>query len=605
MFPNSINRLATLLMSIACVGAVHAGLFADEPHRSPIAVELFPDGKYCLTANHTSGTVSLVELAGRRICSEVAVGGGPIAISCLDDHRALVCLLNDDRVALVERQADDLAVVRRIDVGHQPRAIAVSKQRQRAFVALGADDAVAVLDLNALNSADEKSSPLLVDRLEVGGLPRTMAMSPDEQWLVTCCAYPCEVFVHDALSLKQISARKVFDGGFNPGQPAITADSKLVILPSAINRAFSVTAGMIDIGWVIDNRLSKLPLPDGEASDQKQLGLDIRGKAVGDANAVAFSPDGKYVVVTCGGTHELFVLDFPAIDWPKGDPGDFLPDRIKKDPSRYHRIKLGGRPVDVRFIGPRQVVIANYLSDSLQLVDIEAGQITAAIPLGGPSEPGAIRRGEMVFYDANRSLHSWFSCHTCHTDGHTSAQVFDTRNDQSYGTPKLTPSLYGVAETGPWTWHGWQTNLKDAMTRSLKESMHTEHAVSDDDIDSLVAYLGTLEMPKNARSNSSDPGVLAGRRLFEGRAGCAKCHTQPTYTSTDTFDGAVEDPKDANKLYNPPSLRGVSLRRRFLHTGKAKSLEQVLTRYHRPEDLVGESLSDEEISALVAFLKTL
>ena len=245
----------------------------------------------------------------------------------------------------------------------------------------------------------------------------------------------------------------------------MTADSKLVVLPSAVNRAFSVTAGMIDIGWVIDNRLTKLPLPDGEPGDQKQLGLDIRGKAVGDANSVAFSPDESTLVVTCGGTHELLVLDYPPIPWPSGDPGDFLPDATEERSSRFRRIRLEGRPVDVQFIGPHQVLVANYLADSLQVVDLSVNRVTHTISLGGSSEPSLVRRGEMVFYDADRSLHSWFSCHTCHTDGHTSGQVFDTRNDQSYGTPKLIPSLRGVAETGPWTWHVWQTDLKDAMRR--------------------------------------------------------------------------------------------------------------------------------------------
>ena len=84
----------------------------------------------------------------------------------------------------------------------------------------------------------------------------------------------------------------------DPGVPAITKDSGLVVLPHAVNREFSVTPQMIDIGWVIDNRISKLPLPDGEPSTQKQLGLDIRGNAVGDAYAAAFSPDQTLLVVT-------------------------------------------------------------------------------------------------------------------------------------------------------------------------------------------------------------------------------------------------------------------------------------------------------------------
>ncbi len=600
-----MKRKCLGLLVLAYTLGICARLPADEPHRSPFAVAVSADQSVCLTANATAGSVSLVDLSTMKVLCELAIGRGPRELIWLDETTALVCLSQEDSVAVVKREGDQLTLIRKTNVGDEPGGIAISNDRRRAFIALGGDDVVAVLDLAKLLSSDDAAKTAIVDRLPVGGIPRTLAVSSDGRWLVTCCAVPCEVFVHDAESLKPVSARKIFDGGFNPGRPAITGDSQLVILPSAVNRAFSVTAGMIDIGWVIDNRLSKLPLPDGEPGDQKQLGLDIRGKAVGDANSVAFSPDGKTLVVTCGGTHELLVIDYATIPWPSGDPGDFLPEALRKDPSRFRRIKLGGRPVDVQFIDRSRVLVANYLSDTLQIVDIEANRVANTIALGSPAEPSDVRRGEIVFYDADRSLHSWFSCHTCHTEGHTSGQVFDTRNDQSYGTPKLIPSLRGVADTGPWTWHGWQTDLKDAMRRSLQESMNTEQPISQDDVESLTAYLTTLQHPENPRSNTVSPALTQGRLLFERKAGCAKCHSGSEFTTPEIFDGAVEDPKDRNKQYNPPTLKGVSTRRRFLHTGKAKSLEQVLTKYHRPQETAGESLDDNELSALIDYLKSL
>ena len=135
--------------------------------------------------------------------------------------------------------------------------------------------------------------------------------------------------------------------------------------------------------------------------------------------------------------------------------------------------------------------------------------------------------------------------------------------------------------------------------------MNTEQPISSDDIEALVAYMATIRHPENPHSIDSTAGKVLGRQLFEGKAGCAKCHSGTTYTSSEIYDGAVEDPKDRNKEYNPPSLRGVSTRRRFLHTGKAKTLDQVLTKYHKPEDLVGESLNENEIITLVEYLKSL
>ncbi len=605
------------------------GLFAgaapaDEPDRSPISLAANADGSACLTANHTSGSVSLVSLKDGRVESELAVGRGPADVIWLDETTALVSLLHDDALAVVTRSGGKLTLSGKVFVGDEPRGIAVAKDRRLVYVALGGEDAIAVVDVEGLlngkgdgtkgtpgtdgaGSATRHSS--LVTRYLAPGIPKMVRVSPDGRWLVACCAVPSAVLVYDLQTNELVSERRLFDGAFNPGVPAITKDSGLVVLPHAVNREFSVTPQMIDIGWVIDNRISKLPLPDGEPTTQKQLGLDIRGNAVGDAYAAAFSPDQSLLVVTAGGTHELLVIDFGSIPWPKGDPGDFLPAAMQKDKSSFRRIELGGRPQAVEFVGERTVVVSNYFSNSVQVVDLDAREVTKTIELGGPGEPSLARRGEFIFYDADRSMHSWYSCHTCHTDGHTAGQVFDTRNDKSYGTPKLTPSLRGVADTGPWTWHGWQTDLHDAMKRSLAESMATKLPITDDDATAMVAYLKTLDHPANPRATTSDTALAKkielGRTLFSGKAACASCHTGSQFTSADKFDGKVEDKKDRDPNYNPPTLRGLASRRRFLHTGKARSLDAVLTKYHRPEDLVGETLSDDERESLVDYLKSL
>lgn len=592
-----------ILSTIALVAAAQVAVAASYKDRSPIAVAVTRDHALCLTANHTSDSVTLIDLVAGRVLSELTVGRGPADVAWVNDSTAIVSLLHDDTVAIVSRSGNALQVSRTISVGDEPRGIALSKDAKTAFVALGGEDAVATIDLS------QASQKPVVVKLPVSGIPKTVRVSPDGRWLVTCSAVPATVYVHDLDTNQLISERRLFDGAFNPGVPAITGDSQLIVMPHAVNREFSVTAQMIDIGWVIDNRLSKLPLPDGEPSSQKQLGLDIRGQAVGDAYAAAFNSDESQLAVTCGGTHELLVLDFPSIPWPKGDPGDFLPAAMQKDKSKFRRIKLGGRPLGISYLKDDTVIIANYLSNSVQLVDLNAGKVTQTIELGSAVEPSMVRAGETIFYDADRSMHSWFSCHTCHTDGHTAGQVFDTRNDRSYGTPKLTPSLRGVAETGPWTWHGWQTDLHDAMKRSLTESMSTKQPITDEDATALVAYLKTLEHPANSRTTTADPVLSrkleAGRSLFSGKAGCANCHGGTQFTSDEAFDGKVEDRKDRDPKYNPPSLRGVASRRRFLHTGKARSLDAVLTKYHRPEDLVGETLTDEEREAIIEYLKSL
>ena len=234
-----------------------------------------------------------------------------------------------------------------------------------------------------------------------------------------------------------------------------------------------------------------------------------------------------------------------------------------------------------------QAVVANYLLDAVQVVDVATGKVVRTIALGGPGRPDLARRGEAIFYDAHRSHHQWFSCHTCHPDGHTCGRTFDTLNDDSYGNPKLTPTLRGVGRTGPYTWHGWQKDLGDAVEKSLTETLFGPKPSADD----VQAVIG---LPAHARP-SAEPASRAGqgrpptgaRPLFLGKARCARCHAGPDYTSAKNYDVKLEADGSPFEYWNPPSLRGVSDRGPYLHDGRAETLDEVLRLDHAPEKLGG------------------
>jgi YVTN family beta-propeller protein len=579
---------------------------ADKPgaimtDRSPLAIAISPDGRYAATANHTAGSVSLVDLKSRRVVHEHRCGNGPVDVVWIDEKRLLVSLRDDDDVALLELANGRLRTTKTIAVGDEPRGIALHLKSAppRAFVALAGIDQVAVIDLQTNQ---------VIKQLPVGGIPRSVAVSPNGRWLITCCNVPGNVYVYDAATYKFISKRSVFDEGFSLGRPIILPDSSHVVLASPINRTFPVTLNNIEKGWVIDNRLTKLPLPEGKYWQQKQLGLDTRGKAAGDANALAYSPDGKWLVISCGGSHELLVIDNKVLKWPIADPGDFVPHELLANESALRHVKLGGRPVDVRFLDETTAIVANYLSNSLQIIDVAAAKVVRTISLGGPQSPSLARQGEAIFFDADRSFDSWFSCHSCHFEGHTGGQTYDTLNDGNYDTYKLVPTLRGVTNTGPWTWHGWQTSLSASVKKSLQTTLSTQHDVTAQDVDALMAYLTSLKHPPSPHRRP-DGGLTKpasrGKLLFAGKAACADCHQGQTKTSADTYTVGLESNRYFYREFNPPSLSGLHTRRRFLHDGRADTLNEVLTRHHQPEKLTGEKLTVEELGDLIAYLKAL
>src|SRR5262249_55811547 len=222
----------------------------------------------------------------------------------------------------------------------------------------------------------------------------------------------------------------------------------------------------------------------------------------------------------------------------------------------------------------------------------------------GPERPGPARQGEALFYDAGRSHNQWFSCHTCHVDGHTCGLNFDTLNDDSYGNAKLTPSLRGVTRTGPWTWHGWQKDLGAAIKKSYTETMFGPEPTAAE-VKAVLAFLATLDHPPNPNLGADGKPNAAARRggaLFEGKARCARCHHGPEYTSEGTYDVKLEPDGSPYSRWNPPSLRGLWERGPYLHDGRARTLEELLAGPHAPEKLGGRALTPAERRGLVAVL---
>jgi len=233
-------------------------------------------------------------------------------------------------------------------------------------------------------------------------------------------------------------------------------------------------------------------------------------------------------------------------------------------------------------------------------------------PAAGVAESPAAelaRRGEAIFHDARRSLDQWYSCHTCHYEGGGSTITFDTRNDGSIGTYKTVLPLWGVAETGPWTWHGWQTDLTQSLEKSLVDSMQGPRP-SRHDLVALAAFVESLEPPPSpflAADGGLSEAAQRGRTLFASpRAACRSCHAGNDFTARDVYDVGLAGPDDHWQEFSPPTLRGLHRKTMYLHDGRAKSLASLLAGPHGPDAVSGRAaLTPAEIEDLVAYLMSL
>ncbi len=569
-----------------------------EPHRSPIDVAVLPGGQRALTANHTADSATLIDLAEGKVLAEQPCGHKPAGVACSrDGKRAAVSNLWSGTVTLLEVRDTALETVATMSVGSQPRGVVFAADGGSVFVAVaGANEVVQV----------EWASRKLLQRWPAATEPRRLALSRDGRFLAAVSTRSAQVRCWDTQTGKQVIERTINDA-FNLHSLAFSPDDRGLVTAHLHDRHRAIEKNTIAEGWVLDDRLSKVTLEENPRSEYWQIAMDVRAEAVGDPSAVAFSAGG-WLAVAAAGTHELVLFKAAAVPWNSGEPGDLLDSLLAVDPNKFRRVALGGRPMAVEFVDKTDTaVVANYLLDALQVVDVNAPKLVRTIPLGGPAQPSLARRGEAIFYDAQRSHHQWFSCHTCHADGHTTGRTFDTLNDDSYGNPKLTPTLRGVTKTGPWTWHGWQNDLGQAVEKSLTDTLFGSKPAAGD-IEALLAFLGTLDHPPNPHLKADGTMTEAaerGKALFQGKAKCARCHQGDHYTAPKNFDVKIDGDGSRFPLWNPPSLRGLNDRGPYLHDGRAETLDQVLRGDHAPEKLGADALTPEERRDLIEFLKSL
>lgn len=558
--------------------------------RSPGDLALSPDGRWALTANRTSDSVSLVDLTGGKVVAEVAVGKHPYGIDWRG-RTAVVAAHHDDTVAVLDVVPPNLSLAATIPVGNEPRGVVLAPDAGRAYVVVSGENSVDVVDLK---------SRLPEARIPVGTEPWYAALTPDGRRLLVGNASSGDVTVVDTETRK--ATRTIPLNGRNLRRLAMTPDGSAAYVAHIADRGSPTTLQNIERGLVIDNRIARVPVAGG--GDAQAMGLDMKGYGAADPEGIAVSPDGTRLAITLGGTRDLLLLALPLPFPPEA--GEFIPDPLLKNAARYRRVNgLRGRPLGCAFLPDgKSVVVANALGNEVQVVDWDAGEVVRSTALGGPTEASLARQGERIFYDASRSWHDWFSCATCHPEGHTNGGIYDTLNDGRYGNPKKTLSLRGVTRTGPWTWHGHQDDLRQALQGSFTKTM-SKPRLNPKELDAVVAFLETndfLPPPKDLPADA----VRRGEAVFKGKA-CHTCHVEPTYTTDDVMKVGLESPDDFYKKgYNPPSLRGVSKRGPWLHDGRAKTLGEVFERHHRPSRLGAKSdCTPEELADLLAFLRSL
>ncbi len=435
--------------------------------------------------------------------------------------------------------------------------------------------------------------------------PYAAAITPDGASLVVACLLPDEpstadyisakVSVIDTAHAKLAGSIRLANGSTGVRGIALSPDGRYAFVTHTLAR-YTLQTSQIEQGWINTNALSILDVRAGRRLNT--VLLDDANDGAANPWAVACSKDGKHLVVTHAGTHEISMIDLPGLmaklhALPLESTEEVQNDLVFLTALRT-RVKLNGQGPRAMALDGSKVWVAEYFSDTLERV---SGNHVETFPLGPRSPVTGERRGEMLFHDATICLQHWQSCSTCHPDGRTDGLNWDLLDDGT-GKPKNVKSLVLAHQTSPVMWSGVRPSAEFAVGTGMKYILFTQPAEAlAAPIFDYIKSLTPLPSPHLVNGKFS-AAAERGRAIFDA-AGCATCHRAPLYT-----DGKWHALRsDSREGFITPPLVEVWRTAPYFHDGRYASMREAIAR----GDCTGQvsRLTEEQIGDLVQFVLSL
>ena len=276
--------------------------------------------------------------------------------------------------------------------------------------------------------------------------------------------------------------------------------------------------------------------------------------------------------------------------------------------------------------------------------------------------------GERLFHDTILSIDGTVSCVACHVPEFAFGDDVDrSRGFEGRLGKRNSPPLFNLAWKPHFFWDGRATTVREQVLEPIQNHLEMaanlrrvlsdlnrnksyrrdfEKAYGPGPITSktlalaLENYLLTIVSTDSkydrfqAGKATLTPLEKRGHQLFftrhqEGGAGCFQCHGGPHFTDYQFRNNGLapdDDLRDEGRFratgqevdkwrFATPSLRNIALTSPYMHDGRYQKLADAVAHYQGPlhqsatldPQLKGDGLklSDEDLSALVAFLETL
>lgn len=609
--------------------------------------------------NRDNDSVSAIDLDGRKLTAEIAVGRKPWALVLTTRNQVWVANRDDATISVID--ASTLKLVRTIalppasrpsglalvgqysdvavtleasgqimllgplgenygigDAGPGPRGLTVSAARDKAYISRfvtpplpGESTATPTAGATAAKSASNFASSNAA--APVGAEIRVINLTGAiESTIVLGASTAVDT---------EVSGRGIPN---YVGAMAISPDGKTGWVPSKQDNIFRGTlrdGQNLNFQNTVRAIVSRVDLSTGFEDRASRIDVDNAGVV----SAVAVHPNGAYMFAALETTRAVAVLD------PVGK-------------RELVRVPVGQAPNALTILpGGRWLAVHNFMDRTVSLIDLQPlllygdRTLVASVPIrtiGTEKLSSTVLKGKQLFYDAadlRLARDGYISCASCHDDGEGDGRVWDLTGFGEGLRNTISLQGHGGRNQGFLHWTGnfdevqdFEKQIRDLaggtglMTNSAYTSGTRSQPLGDKkaglsaDLDALAAYVSSLtatpRSPFAPASGGFTSAGLAGQSAFS-RLNCASCHggTQYTISNTATNLRNVGTIKAASgkrlggtlTRLDVPTLRGVWATAPYLHDGSAATLQAAIKAH------TTLSVSNADVEALAAFLREL